>query len=88
MGISKLVFNHEFKLNIQSCQMTKKALSQGLLGDKRVFKLEYENVISRGNRKDGTARDRELAISRSKALRDRCAPHFLRREKKDILKER
>ena len=59
-------------------------LLQGLLGDRKFFKREYETVITRGNRKDVTARDRELASSRAKALRERCAPHFLRREKKDI----
>ena len=61
---------------------------QGLLGDSRFFKREYERVISRGNRKDATLRDRDLAGSRSKALRERCAPHFLRREKKEVFKEK
>ena len=60
-------------------------LPQGLLGDKRFFKMEYEKVITRGNSKDASTRDREVANGRSKALRDRCAPHFLRREKKDIM---
>lgn len=58
---------------------------QGLLGDKSFFKMEYEKIITRGNSKDASSRDRELANGRSKALRDRCAPYFLRREKKDVL---
>ena len=60
---------------------------QDLLGDQRFFKLEFEKVIMRGNSKDATKRDRDLSSARSKHLRERCAPYFLRREKKDVLKE-
>ena len=44
-------------------------------------------MITRGNSKDATKRDRDLSSARSKHLRERCAPFFLRREKKDVLKE-
>lgn len=59
---------------------------QGLLGDRRFFKREYEQMITRGNSKDATSRDRDLAGGRSRALREHYAPYFLRREKKDILR--
>ena len=48
--------------------------------------MQYERVITRGNSKDATSRDREMAASRSKALRERYAAYLLRREKKDVLK--
>ena len=58
---------------------------QGLLGDQNFFRMQYERVITRGNSKDATSRDREMAASRSKALRERYASYLLRREKKDVL---
>lgn len=47
--------------------------------------MEYEKVITRGNSKDATKRDRDLSSARSQHLREHCAPYFLRREKKEIL---
>ena len=47
--------------------------------------MQYERIITRGNSKDATSRDREIAASRSKALRERYASYLLRREKKDVL---
>lgn len=44
-------------------------------------------MITRGNSKDASQRDRDLAGGRSKALRDRYAPFFLRREKKEVLRQ-
>jgi len=58
---------------------------QGLLGDARTFKLEFEKRITAGNDKNATGRDRQIATAKAAELRARIAPFFLRREKKDVL---
>jgi len=56
---------------------------QGLLGDAKTFKLEFEKRITAGNDKNATGRDRQIATAKAAELRARIAPFFLRREKKD-----
>lgn len=58
---------------------------QGLLGDAKTFKLEFEKRITAGNDKNATGRDRQIATAKAAELRARIAPFFLRREKKDVL---
>ncbi len=58
---------------------------QGLLGDAKTFKLEFEKRITAGNDKNATGRDRQIAAAKAAELRARIAPFFLRREKKDVL---
>ena len=58
---------------------------QGLLGDAKSFKLEFEKRITAGNDKNATGRDRQTAAAKAAELRARIAPFFLRREKKDVL---
>ncbi|DBA94813.1 TPA: hypothetical protein ACH3X1_002355 [Trebouxia sp. C0004] len=58
---------------------------EGLLGDAKSFKLEFEKRITAGNDKNATGRDRQIATAKAAELRARIAPFFLRREKKDVL---
>lgn len=58
---------------------------QGLLGDAKMFKMEFEKRITAGNDKHATGRDRQIAAAKAAELRARIAPFFLRREKKDVL---
>ena len=58
---------------------------QGLLGDAKTFKLEFEKRITAGNDKNATGRDRQIATAKAAELRACIAPFFLRREKKDVL---
>ncbi|KAL0050235.1 hypothetical protein WJX82_006933 [Trebouxia sp. C0006] len=58
---------------------------EGLLGDAKTFKLEFEKRITAGNDKNATGRDRQIATAKAAELRARIAPFFLRREKKDVL---
>lgn len=60
---------------------------QGLLGDARSFKLEYEKRITAGNDKNATGQDRQIAAAKAAELRAKIAPFFLRREKKDVLNQ-
>lgn len=60
---------------------------QGLLGDARSFKIEYEKKITAGNDKNATGRDRQIATAKAAELRAKIAPFFLRREKKDVLNQ-
>ena len=59
--------------------------AQGLLGDAKAFKLEFEKRITAGNDKNATGRDRQIATAKAAELRAQIAPFFLRREKKDVL---
>lgn len=59
---------------------------QGLLGDARDFKDEFERFIAAGTDKHATMRAREMGSARAAQLRARLAPFFLRRDKKDVLK--
>lgn len=58
---------------------------QGLLGDAKTFKLDFEKRITAGNDRNATGRDRQIATAKAAELRARIAPFFLRREKKDVL---
>lgn len=62
-------------------------MHQGLLGDARTFKVEYEKRITAGNDKNATGRDRQIAAAKAAELRAKIAPFFLRREKKDVLNQ-
>lgn len=64
---------------------TKDWCLQGLLGDAKMFKMEFEKRITAGNDKHATGRDRQIAAAKAAELRARIAPFFLRREKKDVL---
>lgn len=59
--------------------------TQGLLGDAKMFKMEFEKRITAGNDKHATGRDRQIAAAKAAELRARIAPFFLRREKTDVL---
>ena len=58
---------------------------QGLLGDAKFFKLEYERPITYGNDKHASDRARAVAAGKGRALREHIAPYLLRREKKEVL---
>lgn len=57
----------------------------GLLGEKREFRAEYERVITKGQSREASDRERRVGAATSKALRRRISPFFLRREKMDVL---
>ncbi|GIL73031.1 hypothetical protein Vretifemale_3267 [Volvox reticuliferus] len=59
--------------------------TNGLLGDARTFKKNYERPITKGLDKEATARDRQTGAAIAAELRSRLEPYFLRREKKDVL---
>ncbi|KAG2442553.1 hypothetical protein HXX76_002639 [Chlamydomonas incerta] len=59
--------------------------TEGLLGDARAFKTNYERPITKGLDKEATARERQTGAAIAAALRSRLEPFFLRREKKDVL---
>ena len=60
-------------------------MMQGLLGDARDFKDEFERFITAGTDKHATMRAREMGSARAAQLRARLAPFFLRRDKKEVL---
>ena len=60
-------------------------MMQGLLGDARDFKDEFEGFITAGTDKHATMRAREMGSARAAQLRARLAPFFLRRDKKEVL---
>ncbi len=70
---------------ISACSHNRLFGLQGLLGDAKTFKLEFEKRITAGNDKNATGRDRQIATAKAAELRARIAPFFLRREKKDVL---
>ncbi|EFJ51955.1 hypothetical protein VOLCADRAFT_120362, partial [Volvox carteri f. nagariensis] len=58
----------------------------GLLGDAKTFKKNYERPITKGLDKEATARERQTGAAIAAELRQRVEPYFLRREKKDVLR--
>lgn len=72
-------------LAYQAQHQTNICCVQGLLGDAKMFKMEFEKRITAGNDKHATGRDRQTAAAKAAELRARIAPFFLRREKKDVL---
>ena len=59
-----------------------------LLGTAKTFKAEYENPITRAREKDATPGEKVLGSRMSEALMAIIKPHFLRRTKADIQKNR
>ncbi|KXZ56757.1 hypothetical protein GPECTOR_1g682 [Gonium pectorale] len=57
----------------------------GLLGDAKAFKKNYERPITKGLDKEASARERQTGAAIAAELRKRVEPFFLRREKKDVL---
>ncbi|MEW5301956.1 MAG: hypothetical protein WDW36_004779 [Sanguina aurantia] len=57
----------------------------GLLGERRTFKQHYELPITTGQDRNATPRQRQAGGAIAAELRERIAPVFLRREKKDVL---
>jgi hypothetical protein len=56
----------------------------GLLGDARAFRDQFEKPISRGTSRDASARERQVGVATSEALRTKLAPALLRREKRTV----
>ena len=56
----------------------------GLLGDARAFRDQFEKPISRGTSRDASARERQVGVATSEALRTKLAPALLRREKRIV----
>lgn len=57
----------------------------GLLGDRKTFKEEFEDRIARGTDRHATQFERQAGSQLAESLRRLISPHFLRREKKDVL---
>ncbi|GFR41048.1 hypothetical protein Agub_g1691 [Astrephomene gubernaculifera] len=60
--------------------------TEGLLGDAKTFKKNYERPITKGLDKEACARERQMGAAIAAELRQRVEPFFLRREKKDVLR--
>lgn len=56
----------------------------GLLGDARSFREQFEKPIARGTSRDASARERQVGVATSEALRLKLAPALLRREKRIV----
>jgi superfamily II DNA/RNA helicase len=59
----------------------------GLLGDKQTFKQDFEKVITRGQSREATERERQQGVATSKQLRRKIEPYFRRREKEEVLSQ-
>jgi len=57
-----------------------------LLGDRKTFREEFEKKIVRGNERDATSFEMKLGSEILRRFRELIGPHFLRREKSQVLK--
>ena len=60
----------------------------GLLGTSRTFKGEFENPINLGCHKKASLPEIELGLELARQLKEIIAPYFLRREKKEVFKQK
>lgn len=55
-----------------------------LLGNLKTFKTEFEQTIIKGSDREASEAEKQLGVSVSQQLYQLIAPHFLRREKKQV----
>ncbi|GBG83531.1 hypothetical protein CBR_g37246 [Chara braunii] len=87
-GIRVIISGTPIQNNLREMWALYDYCCEGLLGDLQYFREEYEKKITNGSHKEASQREKVIGNAAAKALRNRIAPFFLRREKKDVFPSR